>query len=135
VRPGMGVLASGMEAGWRRKRSVSVHAPGAGTADANKKLRRVGEWRLVGIRRATFDRSNNDRLVLLIKLIQNAPIPNPAAKRAVEVLEEFNVALERVFTHFRKRVVDIAQLRNRKSSELPLGATSDRQAPFHASIL
>ena len=56
-------------------------------------------------------------------------------RRAVEVLEEFNVALERVFTHFRKRVVDIAQLRNRKSSELPLGATSDRQAPFHASIL
>ena len=53
-----------------------------------------------GKRPATFDRRNNDHFMFLIELVQDAPITNPAAKRAVETLKEFNVTPERVLAHF-----------------------------------
>jgi len=73
--------------------------------------------------------------MLLIELVQDAPITDASAKRSIKTVEEFNVAPQRVLAHFRKCAVDIAQLGSRKPAELPLGATSDRQAPFHASTL
>jgi hypothetical protein len=75
-------------------------APKADAKNNLVKLRSGGEQFLVGIRSTTFDRRNTDYFVLLIKLIQDAPIANPSTKRAVEAPKEFNAAPERIFAHF-----------------------------------
>jgi len=38
--------------------------------------------------------------MLLIKLIQDAPIADPSAKRTIKTVEKFNVSPERVLAYF-----------------------------------
>jgi hypothetical protein len=61
---------------------------------------------LVCIGCAPLYRRDNDDLAFLVELIQNAPITNPSAERSGKAFQKFHVAVERVFAHSRKCVID-----------------------------
>lgn len=79
----------------------------------------------------SLDRRNKDQFVFEIQFKKNSPVADTLANRATHSLEEFNIAEKGILAHFTEGAIDGMPLLRRHSAQLPLGATSDRQAPFH----